>query len=139
MDCRRSVQNSTTTDKLCLMTVTDREALYTKKEVHKVLKAGDFLKALGYPTEAEGLRIVSNGSVLNVPHSTVDVKRFFDICMGRRSPVSEERPRDATLWCTGWRTQPPRCRSLINKSLLMSFMLLGKSFYSASAALKSCY
>jgi len=61
------------------MTVTDREALYTKKEVHKVLKAGDFLKALGYPTEAEGLRIVSNGSVLNVPHSTVDVKRFFDI------------------------------------------------------------
>jgi hypothetical protein len=44
-----------------------------------VLEAGDFLKALGYPTEAEALRIVSDGSVLNVPHSTVDVKRFFDI------------------------------------------------------------
>jgi hypothetical protein len=62
---------------LSLMTVTDREAMYTHKEICKVLEVGEFLKALGYPTQAEASHIVSDSNVVNVPHSTADVKHFF--------------------------------------------------------------
>jgi hypothetical protein len=32
------------------MTVKDKEDLYTRKEVRRALEAGEFLKALGYPS-----------------------------------------------------------------------------------------
>jgi hypothetical protein len=41
------------------------------------LETGEFLKALGYPTERKALGIVSHGSILNIPHGVEDVKRFF--------------------------------------------------------------
>ena len=36
---------------LALMTVQERETLYTRREVHKALEAAEFLQTLGYPTE----------------------------------------------------------------------------------------
>jgi hypothetical protein len=64
---------------LSLMTASDRESLYNAKQVRKALEAGEFLKALGYPTEREAVAIIRDGNVLNVPHMVEDVRRFYDI------------------------------------------------------------
>jgi hypothetical protein len=64
---------------LSLLTVEDKEALYTRREVRKALEAGEFLHSLGYPTQKEAMAIVRDGNVTNVPYSAEDVKRFFDI------------------------------------------------------------
>jgi len=64
---------------LSLLTVEEKEALYTRREVRKALEAGEFLRSLGYPTQKEALSIVRHGNVINVPYSTEDIKRFFSI------------------------------------------------------------
>jgi hypothetical protein len=43
---------------LNLLTVQDKESLYTRREVRKALEAGEFLKALGYPSERDALKIL---------------------------------------------------------------------------------
>jgi hypothetical protein len=53
--------------------------MYTRKQVHKVLEAVEFLRALGYPTEKEAINFVRDGNVINIPHSVDNVKHFFDI------------------------------------------------------------
>jgi hypothetical protein len=40
---------------LILMTVSEKEDLYTRKDVLRALKAGEFLKSLGYPTQREAI------------------------------------------------------------------------------------
>jgi hypothetical protein len=64
---------------LSLLTVEEKEALYTRREVRKALEAGEFLRSLGYPTQKEALAIVRDGNIINIPYSAEDVKRFFDI------------------------------------------------------------
>jgi hypothetical protein len=64
---------------LNLMTVSEKEDLYTRKDVLRALEAGEFLKSLGYPTQREAIGLVRDGNVRNVPHTVEDVKRFFDI------------------------------------------------------------
>jgi hypothetical protein len=64
---------------LSLMTAADRERMYTRKEVHRSLEAGEFLRALGYPTEKEALNFVRDGNVTNIPFTVDEVKRFYDI------------------------------------------------------------
>ena len=66
-------------ESLCLLTVKDKEDMYTRREVRKALEAGEFLRALGYPTQKEALGVVRDGNIRNVPHTAEDVKRFFDI------------------------------------------------------------
>jgi hypothetical protein len=56
-----------------------RERMYTRKEVHRVLEAGEFLWALGYPTEKEALNFVCDGNVTNIPYSVNEVNRFYDV------------------------------------------------------------
>jgi hypothetical protein len=64
---------------LSLMTVREKEDLYTRREVRKALEAGEFLKSLGYPTQKEALGIVRDGNVKNIPYTANDINRFFDI------------------------------------------------------------
>jgi hypothetical protein len=64
---------------LGLMTVAKRKRMYTRKEVRKALEAGEFLQALGYPTEKEALNFVRDGNVMNIPYSVDKVKHFYDI------------------------------------------------------------
>jgi hypothetical protein len=64
---------------LCLLTVEELESQYTRKEVRKALEAGEFLRALGYPSEKEAVHIVQDGNVMNVPYTAADVRRFYDI------------------------------------------------------------
>jgi hypothetical protein len=45
--------------------------------VRKALEAGEFLRALGYPTEKEALGIVTHSNITNVPYGSDDIKRFF--------------------------------------------------------------
>jgi hypothetical protein len=40
------------------MTASDKENLHTRKEVLRALEAGEFLKALGYPSERDALEIL---------------------------------------------------------------------------------
>ena len=61
---------------LSLMTASDRESMYTRKEVCKALEAGEFLKSLRYPTEREAISIVRDGNVLNIPYRVDVVRRF---------------------------------------------------------------
>jgi hypothetical protein len=58
------------------MTASDRESMYTRKEVCKALEAGEFLKSLRYPTEREAISIVRDGNVLNIPYRVDVVRRF---------------------------------------------------------------
>jgi hypothetical protein len=53
--------------------------MYTRKEVCKAVEAGEFLRALGYPTEKEALNYVRGGNVTNIPYSVNEVKCFYDI------------------------------------------------------------
>jgi len=64
---------------LSLMTVEEKEALYTRREVRKALEAGEFLRSLGYPTQKEAIAMVRHGNVTNIPYTAEDVRRFFDI------------------------------------------------------------
>jgi hypothetical protein len=61
---------------LSLMTVSDKENLYTRKEVCRALEAGEFPKALGYPSERDALEVLRAGNVRNIPHSPDDIRRF---------------------------------------------------------------
>jgi hypothetical protein len=63
------------------LTVAERESLYTSKQVRKALEAGEFLRALGYPTEKEalGISIVTHGNITNVLYGPEDIKHFFAI------------------------------------------------------------
>jgi len=77
VDDEDKVQELYTT--LSLMTAADRERMYTRKEVHRSLEAGEFLRALGYPTEKEALNFLRDGNVTNIPFTVDEVKRFYDI------------------------------------------------------------
>jgi hypothetical protein len=64
---------------LSLMTVREKESLYTSKQVRRALEAGEFLKALGYPSERDELELLRTGNVRNIPHSPDDVRRFYTV------------------------------------------------------------
>jgi len=81
---------------LSLLTAEQKEEMYTKREVRKALEAGEFLKALGYPTLKEALNIVRDGNVRNVPHTVEDVRRFFTI-YGPQVPGIRGRTTKARL------------------------------------------
>jgi hypothetical protein len=64
---------------LNLMTVANRESMYSSKQARKALEAGEFLRALECPSEKEAVDIIRNGNVTNIPHCVDDVRWFFDI------------------------------------------------------------
>jgi hypothetical protein len=64
---------------LSLLTVAEKESMYSSKDVRCALEAGEFLRAMGYPTQTEAISMVQSGNVINVPHSVDDVNRFYDI------------------------------------------------------------
>jgi len=64
---------------LSLMTVEEHEKLKMHRQVHKALEAGEFFKALSYPSEQEAIRLVQDGNLTNVPFSMDNVRRFFDM------------------------------------------------------------
>jgi hypothetical protein len=64
---------------LCLSTVEERESLYSRKQVRRALEAGEYLRALGYPSLHDAVNLVRDGNVHNVPFGIEDVPRFFDI------------------------------------------------------------
>jgi hypothetical protein len=64
---------------LSLLTVAEKESMYSSKDVRRALEAGELLRAMGYPTQAEAISMVQSGNVFNVPHSVDDVNRFYDI------------------------------------------------------------
>jgi hypothetical protein len=71
---------------LCLVTVEERESLYSRKQVRRALEAGEHLRALGYPSLQDAVNIVRDGNVRNVPYSIEDVRRFFNI-YGTQNPA----------------------------------------------------
>jgi hypothetical protein len=68
---------------LCLSTVEERESLYTRKQVRLALEAGEYLRALGYPSLKDAVNFVRDGNVRNIPYGVEDVRRFFDIYGGQ--------------------------------------------------------
>jgi hypothetical protein len=64
---------------LSLLTVQEREDLYTCREVRKAQEVGEFLKSLGYPTQKEAIGIVRDGNIKNIPYTAEDVRRYFEI------------------------------------------------------------
>jgi hypothetical protein len=57
----------------------ERESLYSRKQVRWALEAGEYLRALGYPSMQDAINLVRDGNVRNVPYGVEDVRRFFDI------------------------------------------------------------
>ncbi len=72
-------------DGLSLMTVQERERMYTRKEVHKSLEAGEFLRSLGVLTGKEAVNILCDANALNNPHSVDNVIRLRD-----GNPISQQ-------------------------------------------------
>jgi len=72
---------------LNLMTAAERESLYTRREVRKALEAAEFLRALGYPSEHEAVKLVRSGNVRNIPYSVDDAGRFYDIYGGQVAAI----------------------------------------------------
>ena len=64
---------------ICMMTVAEKEHMYTKKEVERAKKAGEFVKNAGFPSEGEAVNLVRDGNVENVPVSVEDIRAFYDI------------------------------------------------------------
>jgi hypothetical protein len=73
-------------NKLCLVTVEERESLYSRKQVRRALEAGEYLRALGYPSLQDAVNLVRDGNVRNVPYGVDDVRRFFDV-QGNQVPT----------------------------------------------------
>ena len=63
--------------KLLLMTMQDKEHLYTKKEVQKARDAKEFLKNAGYPSEREAIHMIRDGNIDNIPVSIEDIKNIL--------------------------------------------------------------
>jgi hypothetical protein len=93
---------------LSLLTVKEKEDLYTMREVRKALEAGGFLKPMGYPSRKEALGIVRDGNVNNIPYTAADINRFYDIygpqvpgvrgkTMKKRAKAASELDRGAQL------------------------------------------
>jgi hypothetical protein len=64
---------------LSLMTLEEREHMYTRKEVKRALKAEEFVKNAGYPSQAEAVSMVRDGNINNMPVNVVDVNTYYDI------------------------------------------------------------
>jgi hypothetical protein len=86
---------------LSLMTVAERESLYTRKEVRKALEAAEFLRSLGYPSEKEAIKLVRKGNVHNIPYSVDDVRRLYDIYGAQvpalRGSTTKKRAKSSTM------------------------------------------
>ena len=64
---------------LAMMTVQEREAIYTKRQVDNAKKAGDFVRNAGYPSQGEAIKMIRNGNITNIPVEVSDVKLFYEI------------------------------------------------------------
>jgi Arginine methyltransferase-interacting protein, contains RING Zn-finger len=64
---------------ICMMTVAEKEHMYTKKEVEGAKKAGEFIRNAGYPSKGEAVNLVRDGNIENVPVSVQDIRTFYDI------------------------------------------------------------
>ena len=64
---------------LSMMTVEQRESMYSKRQVQAAKKAGEFIENIGYPSQAEAIKMIRDGNVSNIPVEVADVKLFFEI------------------------------------------------------------
>jgi hypothetical protein len=64
---------------LSLMTVEEREHMYTRKEKRRALEAKDFIKNAGYPSRNEAIHMVRDGNINNMPISVNDINNYYDI------------------------------------------------------------
>jgi hypothetical protein len=96
---------------LCLFTVEERESLYSRKQVRRALEAGEYLRALGYPSLQDAINTVKDGNVRNIPYGVEDVRRSL-IYMELKYQLSEERPPRNMQQAQIWRIVKQDCRSL---------------------------
>jgi Reverse transcriptase (RNA-dependent DNA polymerase). len=64
---------------LNLLTVEEREHMYTRKEVERAHEAKEFIKNAGYPSRNEAIHLIRDGNLNNVPIAVEDVNRYYDI------------------------------------------------------------
>jgi hypothetical protein len=88
-------------NKLCLITIEERESLYSRKQVRRALEAGEYLRTLGFPSLQDAINIVRDGNVRNIPYGVDDVRRFFDIYGNQvpalRGKTSKKHAKAATM------------------------------------------
>jgi hypothetical protein len=72
---------------LSLLTVEEREHMYTRKEVTRALEAKEFIKNAGYPSRNEAIHLIRDGNLNNVPVCVGDVNRYYDIYGPMVEPV----------------------------------------------------
>ena len=64
---------------LSMMTVAEREAMYTRKQLSGAQRAGEFIENAGYPSQGEALKLIRDGNIKNIPVEALDVKLFYEI------------------------------------------------------------
>ena len=64
---------------LSLLTVEEKEHMYTRKEIKHALQAKEFIKNAGYPSRNEAIHLIRDGNINNVPVGVDDVNRYYDI------------------------------------------------------------
>ena len=64
---------------MSLMTVEDREHLFTKQQVDSAKLAGEFIRNAGFPSEQAAINVVRSGNINNIPFEVSDIKNYFEI------------------------------------------------------------
>ena len=62
-----------------VQTVAEREAKYTKRQVADAQAARELMKNLGYPSNADLVKLMNSGALMNSPVTKQDVYRALDI------------------------------------------------------------
>ena len=62
-----------------MMTIQEKEAMYTRRQVQAAKKAGEFIENTGYPSQAEAIKLIRDGNLSNIPIEVADVKLFHEI------------------------------------------------------------
>ena len=64
---------------LSMMTIEEREQIFSKKQVKQAQEAGKFLAQAGYPSEQTAVKLIRDGNIEGITVGVEDIKRYFEI------------------------------------------------------------
>ena len=118
---------------LTLATVKKSEADLPSKEKRNVLKAMDFVKNAGYPSEAEAIHIIRDGNINHMLHEVVEIIEefrkipnwnFIKVCkvVIPKNPKNREIPKNPKTGDSNFLVRPRRNFNVPHRYKLKGFL-----------------
>ena len=60
-------------------TVSENESRYTKQQVARARGVRELLKNMGYPSQEEAIKLISDGNIAKIPYTTQDIRTSYEI------------------------------------------------------------